>query len=117
MGKLLSSAIKMQNSIVNPTLIVEWFEFSLGGAVNVYKNGSYYGSPTAGTPYNVSIVAGDTFYLEIIPPFEGIANYAFYENEAYVIGDFAFSPETLTTDTFTAIGTNAYGFVCGTGII
>ena len=81
MGKLLSSAIKMQNgSVASPTLTVNFTELYAGGAVDVYKNGVYYGSPTSGVPLNVPIVAGNTFYLVLIPAFDGTESYSYYVN-------------------------------------
>jgi hypothetical protein len=98
----------------NPTLTINWTELYLGGAVEVYKNGTYYGSPTAGTPFIVPIVAGDTFYVDIIPAFEGSASYNYYVNEVFITSGFSSAPTTLTTATYTASSNNAYRFDCTT---
>ena len=109
MGHLLSSAIKMQGSVVaNPTLIVNFTEYYAGSSVEVYVNGSYYGSPTSGTPLNVPIVAGNNFYITLIPAFDGTSTWAYYVNASYVTGGFVFGPSSYTTPTITASGTNAY---------
>jgi hypothetical protein len=109
MGKLLSSAIKMQNgSAASPTLVVNFIEYYAGGVVEVYKNGSYYGSPTSGTPLNVPIVAGNTFYITLIPAFDGTFTYAYKVNGSTITSGLVFGPSTLTTTTITASGTNAY---------
>jgi len=113
MGKLLSSAIKMQNgSVAVPTLTINWTELYLGGSVEVYKNGTYYGSPTSGTPLNVPIVAGNTFYITVIPAFDGIGSYSYYVNNSLVTSGFAFGPGSVTSATYTASGTNIYRFDC-----
>ena len=110
MGNLLSSAIKMQGngSVASPTLTVNFTEYYAGGVVDVYKNGSYYGSPTSGVPLNVPIVAGNTFYLVLIPAFDGIESYSYYVNATLTTSGFVFGPSSLTTATITASGTNAY---------
>jgi hypothetical protein len=109
MGRLLSSAIKMQNGVVaNPTLIVNFTEYYSGGVVEVYVNGVYYGSPTSGTPLNVPIVAGNNFYITLIPAYDGTFTWNYNVNASYVTGGFVFGPSTYTTATITASGTNAY---------
>lgn len=109
MGKLLSSAIKMQNgSVANPTLTVNFTEFYAGGVVEVYKNGVYYGSPTSGVPLVVPIVAGNTFYITLIPAFDGTFSYNYNVNGSLITSGFVFGPSSLTTTTITASGTNAY---------
>lgn len=109
MGKLLSSAIKMQNgSAANPTLTVNFIEYYSGGVVEVYKNGSYYGSPTSGVPLSVPIVAGNTFYIKLIPAFDGTFTYAYKVNGSTITSGLVFGPSTLTTTTITASGTNIY---------
>jgi hypothetical protein len=114
MGKLLSSAIKMQDSVINPTLTINYTRLFFGGDVEVYKNGSYFGSPTAGTPYNVPIVSGDTFYVIVYPPNAGSASYSYYVNEVFITSAITFDPGTLTSATYTASGSNAYRFDCTT---
>jgi hypothetical protein len=108
MGRLLSSAIKMQNSVAaNPTLVVN-FTQNFGGSVDVYKNGSLVGGVTAGTPLNVSIIAGDTFYLVITAGFLGQIEADYLING--VSQGVQFTLSTLTTTTRTASGSNAYSY-------
>ena len=115
MGHLLSSAIKMQNSIVNPTLTINWNESYINGYVDVYKNGVYYGSPTSGTPYVVPIIAGDTFKIDVYPdPLNGAALYSYYVNDAFVASGYDTAP--LSSPTYTASGSNVYRFEVTTGI-
>jgi len=115
MGELLSSAIKMQNSIVNPTLTINWNESYINGSVAVYKNGSLYGNATAGVPFVVPIVAGNTFYIVANPdPFDGAALYSFFVNDAFVSSDYNNGP--LTSPTYTASGSNVYRFEVTTGL-
>jgi hypothetical protein len=115
MGKLLSSAIKMQNSIVNPTLTINWNENYINGSVAVYKNGSLYGNATAGVPFVVPIVAGNTFYIVAEPdPLIGVALYSYFVNDAFVAS--GYEAGTLTSPTYTASGSNIYRFEVTTGI-
>ena len=115
MGKLLSSAIKMQNSIVNPTLTINWNEGYINGSVAVYKNGSFYGNATAGVPFVVPIVAGNTFYIVATPdPLNGAALYSYFVNDAFVASGYDTVP--LTSPTYTASGSNIYRFEVTTGL-
>jgi hypothetical protein len=105
MGRLLSSAIKMQGgAVANPTLTINFTDFGGGGATDVYKNGSFYDSAISGTPLIVPIVAGDTFYVVVIPPFLGIVSWSYYINGSLTASGSGTSP------TYTASGTNAYSF-------
>jgi hypothetical protein len=116
MGKLLSSAIKMQNSIVNPTLTINWNEGYINGSVAVYKNGSLYGNATAGVPFAVPIVSGNTFYIVATPdPLAGAALYSYYVNDAFVASGYD-ENIPLTSATYTASGSNIYRFEVTTGI-
>jgi hypothetical protein len=115
MGKLLSSAIKMQNVIVNPTLTINWNESYINGSVAVYKNGSLYGNATAGVPFVVPIVSGNTFYIVATPdPLAGAALYSYYVNDVFVASGYDTIP--LTSPTYTASGSNVYRFEVTTGL-
>jgi hypothetical protein len=116
MGKLLSSAIKMQNVIVNPTLTINWNESYINGSVAVYKNGSLYGNATAGVPFVVPIVAGNTFYIVATPdPLAGAALYSYYVNDVFVASGYE-ENIPLTSATYTASGSNIYRFEVTTGL-
>jgi hypothetical protein len=106
MGKLLSSAIKMQNgAVAAPTLTINFTDFSGGaGSTDVYKNGSYYASAVSGVPLIVPIVAGNTFYVVVTPPFLGIGSWQYYVNATLTASGGGTSP------TYTASGTNIYSF-------
>jgi hypothetical protein len=109
MGRLLSSAIKMQGSVVaNPTLVINFTDFAGGGGCDVYKNGAFFDSAISGTPLNVLIVAGDTFYLEISAPFTGFCSATYYINA--VSQGTQTTTSSLITTTRTASGTNAYSY-------
>ena len=110
MGKLLSSAIKMQNgaAAANPTLVINFTDFAGGGGCDVYKNGAFFDTAVSGTPLNVLIVAGDTFYLQISAPFTGFISATYYINAVSQGTQTTFS--TLATTTRTASGTNAYSY-------
>ena len=115
MGHLLSSAIKMQNSIVNPTLTINWNESYINGSVAVYKNGSLYGNATAGVPFVVPIVAGNTFYIEATPdPLNGAALYSYFVNDVFVASGYDTAP--LASPTYTASGSDIYRFEVTTGL-
>ena len=115
MGHLLSSAIKMQNSIVNPTLTVNWNENYINGSVAVYINGSLYGNATAGVPFVVPIVAGNTFYIVATPDaLNGAALYSYYVNDAFVASGYDTAP--ISSPTYTASGSNIYRFEVTTGL-
>ena len=114
MGNLLSSAIKMQGgSVANPTLTITWNELGTAGATDVYKNGFYFGSPTPSVPFDVPIVAGDTFYVMVSSEFMGTASYNYYVNGSIIASDFIINGAVVSA-TYTAIGTNAYSFTTTT---
>jgi hypothetical protein len=105
MGRLLSSAIKMQNgAAAAPTLTINFTDFGGGGATDVYKNGSFYDSAISGTPLVVPIVAGNTFFVEVMPPFLGIGGWSYYVNGVLTASG------TGTSPTYTASGSNVYSF-------
>jgi hypothetical protein len=109
MGRLLSSAIKMQGGeVANPTLVINFTDFAGGGGCDAYKNGSFFSSVTSGTPLTVPIVAGDTFYLEISAPFTGFCSATYYINAVSQGTQTTFT--SLITTTRTASGTNAYSY-------
>jgi hypothetical protein len=115
MGDLLSSAIKMQNSIVNPTLTINWNESYIEGYVDVYKNGIYYGSPTAGVPYVVPIEVDDLFRIDVYPePLNGAALYSYFVNDVFVASAYDTAP--ISSPTYTASGSNVYRFEVTTGL-
>lgn len=115
MGKLLSSAIKMQGSVAvaNPTLTITWTEGGTGGSTDVYKNGFYFGSPTPSVAFNVPIVAGDAFYVVVNSEFNGSASYNYFVNGSNIASDFVINGAVVSA-TYTASGTNAYSFTTAT---
>jgi hypothetical protein len=98
----------------NPTLTINWTDVPIGGAVDVYKNGVYYGSPTSGVAFNVPIVAGDTFYITIIPAFGGDGSYDYYVNAGLIAS--GFNIVEFSSATYTASGSNIYTFDVVTSI-
>lgn len=105
MGKLLSRSIKMQNgAAAAPTLTINFTDYGGGGSTDVYKNGSYYDSAISGSPLVVPIVAGNTFYVVVTPPFLGIGGWSYYVNGTLTASG------TGTSPTYTASGSNAYSF-------
>jgi hypothetical protein len=95
-----------------PTLTINWTrEPNVGSAaVDVYKNGVYYGSPTSGVAFNVPIVAGDTFYITIIPEsvLGAYGSYDYYVNGGIQAN--GYNTVEFSSATYTASGTNIYTF-------
>ena len=111
MGKLLSSAIKMQNgaAAANPTLVINYTNFAgTGEIVEVFKNGAYFDDVLSGVPKTILIVAGDTFYLKLYAPFTGFCAATYYINA--VSQGTQSTTSVLSTTTRTASGTNAYSY-------
>jgi hypothetical protein len=111
MGKLLSSAIKMQGTtaVANPTLIIDFTDFTLGSAaLEVYKNGAYFDDVLSGIQKTILIVAGDTFYLRMYAPFTGFISATYYINA--VSQGTQSTTSVLSTTSRTASGTNAYSY-------
>ena len=108
MGHLLNMGIKMQRAAATPTLTINWTDVPTGGAVDVFKNDDYYGSPTSGVAFNVPIVADDTFYITIIPAFQGDGSYSYFINGGFVTS--GFNTVEFSSATYTASGLNSYMF-------
>ena len=111
MGKLLSSAIKMQNggAVANPTLVIDFLDYTGGSAaLEVYKNGAYFDDVLSGVQKTISIVAGNTFYLRMYAPFEGFISSEYFINA--VSQTIQSTTSVLSTTSRTASGTNAYSY-------
>jgi len=103
MGKLLSSAIKMQNgaAAATATLILQLVDAS---SMTWVKNGVYQGSITGTQTFTLN--AGDTFYVTSTDTFGSSLYY--YLNGSFVTSYFG-SPTAISA-TFTTVAGNTYRF-------
>jgi hypothetical protein len=110
MGHLLSSAIKMQGGVADPTVQITNF----GGIfVSWEKNGINQGNVSQLSPVNVTISAGDTIKVIADNPFDLGVNIDYFLNGTYVTSYFDFT--TAQTPTITSSAGNAYRFDCTDG--
>jgi hypothetical protein len=98
-------------AVVNPTLTVDFTDNAGGANVDVYKNGSFYATVTAGVQLNVPIVSGNTFYLIITSTSGGFIVADYLINSVSQGTQTATNGASLQTTTRTASGTNAYSYI------
>jgi len=123
MGKLLSSAIKMQGSVVGTATLK--YDLAMNGVASgtciVYKNGSVLQTMTSETSIvTTTINAGDTFYVTIQNPNttgQTGCSIDYLVNGSYVTGYFTGGTDVLTSATFTASAENEYRFYNNLGAV
>lgn len=111
MGRLLSSAIKMQGGAVG-TATINIVNYDIM-SIAWYKNGVY--QANVSTTLTATINAGDTFYIigfDDSIPSAGVSVY--YSLNTVFVNQYFGNP-SVTTPTFTAVGGNTYTFDCYQG--
>jgi hypothetical protein len=107
MGRLLSSAIKMQGGGATTATIILQNVNAMG--MGWFKNGFYEGAIIGTQTFTLN--AGDTFYVGAYDDFGATINY-------FLNGTFIASysePYEATTPTFTAVAGNTYAFYAYSG--
>jgi hypothetical protein len=123
MGNLLSSAIKMQDSVVATATLKYDFATNgvVGGTCIVYKNGIPLQTMTTDTSVvTTTINAGDTFYVTIQNPNttgQTGCSIDYVVNGSYVTGYFTGGTGVLSSATFTASAGNEYRFYNNLGAV
>ena len=115
MGKLLSSAIKMQGNGGGGTATIQIYNDSGGGLNNCawVKNGVTQASIPNGSSFIGTLNAGDTFYVYASSVLFGGATVEYYLNGTFIAA--YFGDPIGQTPTLTASAGNTYTFSCYEG--